>query len=106
MNATPETQSLSTVTIADIVGLATETDAGVWTTTGNADPWFLFERGPRFNLVLSPEEVNQIIEAGGSVSLDPDGIVLSIFIPESLANTPIVDFPVVSLENCVTTPAF
>jgi hypothetical protein len=35
VNATPETQSLGTLTIADVVGLATETDAGVWTLTND-----------------------------------------------------------------------
>lgn len=31
VNATPETQALSTVTSADVVGLVMETDAGTWT---------------------------------------------------------------------------
>ena len=31
--AVPETQTLSTVTTADVVGLAMETDAGAWTLT-------------------------------------------------------------------------
>ena len=35
VNATPETQSLGTTTTADVVGLAMETDAGVWTLTNN-----------------------------------------------------------------------
>jgi hypothetical protein len=35
VNATPETQSLSTVTAADVVGLAMETDAGAWTLTND-----------------------------------------------------------------------
>jgi len=34
--AVPETQALSTVTTADVVGLAMETDAGAWTLTNNA----------------------------------------------------------------------
>lgn len=37
VNATPETQALSTVTTADVVGLTMETDAGVWTLTD--DPY-------------------------------------------------------------------
>ena len=35
VKATPETQSLSTVTTADVDGLAMETDAGVWTLTND-----------------------------------------------------------------------
>ena len=31
--AVPETQTLSTVTTADVVGIAMETDAGAWTLT-------------------------------------------------------------------------
>jgi len=34
VNATPETQTISTVTSADVVGLAMETDAATWTISG------------------------------------------------------------------------
>jgi hypothetical protein len=34
VNATPETQTLSTVTTSDVVGLVMETDSGAWTISG------------------------------------------------------------------------
>jgi len=99
VNATPEIQSLSTVTTADVVGLAMETDAGVWTLTN--DPLVLYSvnnQTPGLPIPLAPITVMQfnvwqaeLQSAGGSIQ----GYNLggSMFqptqynVPESLLNT-------------------
>ncbi len=86
--AVPETQTLGTVTTADVVGLVTETDAGTWTLTNDPynviiltnqgiDPW-----------TSPPSDVaQQLIANGGSFALDGSGNISQFVIPVSLLNT-------------------
>lgn len=88
VNATPEIQSLSTVTTADVVGLVMETDAGVWTLTNNPSAQMMY------NLVnvgqegtfWDPGNEAQLLAAGGTVHVGVDDLILSISIPGSLLN--------------------
>jgi hypothetical protein len=96
--AVPETQSLVTGTTADVVGLATETDAGAWTLTNDADSMviltFTTYAGaiPLYDISgLSPTALSQLTAAGGSYTLaaysgpPPDPQFISqISIPTSL----------------------
>jgi hypothetical protein len=101
VNATPETQSLGTVTTADVVGLVMETDAGTWTltndplvlyTVSNTTPSEIYSPG------YSKEEADvwqSVLEAaGGSLVTVPDlaypgpgVIIIQISVPESLLNS-------------------
>ena len=95
VNATPEIQSLSTVTTADVVGLAMETDAGVWTLTN--DPVVLYTYNWNFtngaglpfpNGLLIPMQA-QLQSAGGSLGGTnvPGGMLVTQFnVPQSLLN--------------------
>ncbi len=94
--AVPETQILSTSTTADIDGLATETDEGVWTTTNSGSTLYnLVNPGDAETMEPSPEFLAQVLGAGGSFILspsDPDHVI-SLFIPESLLNQQIAGEP-------------
>jgi hypothetical protein len=81
--ATPETQTLSTITTADVVGIAMETDAGVWTTTSL--PNVLAFTGNGSAGPLDPEDLAQLIAAGGSiVPSSIPGFFTQIVIPKEL----------------------
>lgn len=79
--AVPETQTLGTVTTADVVGLAMETDAGAWTLTN--DPVVIDSINNQslpadaFFDLLAPDQYNvwqaQLQSAGGSI----DGFFLA-----------------------------
>ena len=101
--AVPETQTLSTVTTADIVGLVMETDAGAWTLTN--DPSVMYTAteliegegyaipGPAFPPILS-----QVQNAGGSlVYTGPlsqgEYLVTQVSIPQSLLNQQVAGVP-------------
>jgi hypothetical protein len=100
--ATPEIQSLSTVTTAEVVGLAMETDTGVWTLTN--DPWVMYTTtvlvgegyaipGPSFPGILA-----QVQNAGGSlVYTGPYAqgqfMVTQFNIPQSLLNQQVAGVP-------------
>ena len=93
VNATPEIQSISTVTTADVVGLALETDAGVWTLTNDPLVLYTYTTGPQFGIVTSPSTFNlmqaQLQSAGGSIVGFPNGPVIQITqinVPQSLLN--------------------
>ena len=77
--AVPETQTLSTVTTADIVGLVMETDAGAWTLTNDPREGYTITPPGEIMLAMHIDDYNQLIAAGGSIK----GI---IFIPSSLLN--------------------
>jgi len=87
VNATPETQTLSTVTTAEVVGLAMETDAGAWTLTNNPlSETMIVLTGTGQQLVDTDGVLQQqLIDAGGSITFDPNThAILSMTIPESL----------------------
>ena len=70
--AVPETQSLVTGTTADVVGLATETDAGAWTLTNDASSMVIltYVGSKSVSVILFPPEmISQLIAAGGSTRL-------------------------------------
>ena len=97
--AVPETQSLVTGTTADVVGLATETDAGAWTLTNDGSSMVILTfttttLAPMPLSVisgLSPTALSQLTAAGGSYTLatysgppaDPQ-FISQISIPTSL----------------------
>jgi|GEM_PF-504933 len=92
--AVPETQTLGTTTTADVVGLAMETDAGVWTTTN--DPATIGMMGftnPTSSLAFpdptDTASISQLTAAGGSIVFDSGGVIISIKIPVSLLNVQI-----------------
>ena len=69
--AVPETQSLVTGTTADVVGLATETDAGAWTLTNDASSMVILTYAGGWDISMAgypPEMFSQLIAAGGSVT--------------------------------------
>jgi hypothetical protein len=92
--ATPETQTLSTGTTADVVGLAMETDAGTWTTTNDPvviDSYtnasgFMFLLPSQYSLIQA-----QLQSAGGSIEgYNNYGVIVvtKLNLPESLLNQP------------------
>jgi hypothetical protein len=93
VNATPEIQSLSTVTTADVVGLVMETDAGTWTLTNDPLVLYTYTTKPQLGLVTDPSSFNlmqaQLQSAGGSIVGYPNGPVIQITqinVPQSLLN--------------------
>lgn len=86
VNATPETQSLGTTTTADVVGLAMETDAGVWTLTNNPSG------GSAMTVFIGPAEelsldfMNNIIAVGGT--FDIGEAETTITLPDSALGLP------------------
>jgi hypothetical protein len=88
VNATPETQSLGTVTIADVVGLATESDAGAWTLTNDpiGDPAMTEFVGEEGDIGLQTF-IAYINAVGGTVSLGPDD-VMTVTVPDSALGQP------------------
>jgi len=95
--AVPETQTLSTTTTADVVGLAMETDAGAWTLTNDGSSMLLLTYRDNVGILylvdFPPEAWSQLIAAGGSYTLatytgsgvDPKAIN-TMSIPTSLLN--------------------
>ena len=71
--AVPETQALSTVTTADVVGLAMETDAGAWTLTNDPLVPTLYTFGST-HAAIGPSDdqsnalISAITAAGGSLT--------------------------------------
>ncbi len=84
--AVPETQSLTTVTDMDVMGLATETDEGVWTLTNDPRTGYYIIPPEHIMLAIHAADLNQLIAAGGSFK----GI---IYIPASLLNVPMAFDP-------------
>jgi hypothetical protein len=88
VNATPETQSLSTMTTVDVVGLATETDAGTWTLTNDPLVLYTFTTTSTFP-PMDPSQYATIqaqLQAAGGGLVGPPGAITQINIPESLLN--------------------
>jgi hypothetical protein len=105
VNATPETQSLSTVTAADVVGLTMETDAGAWTLTDDPSSETMIVLTGTSQPLVDPGGVaqQQLIDAGGSVTFDPNThAILSISIPESLVPQQFGNFPGETWQNLIT----
>ncbi len=95
VNATPEIQSLSTVTNVDVVGITMETDAGAWSLTN--DPG-VNKPGSTFYDYIGAGETNMelinsmeaLLEpAGGKVVWSDEGFlsVTELYVPESLLDT-------------------
>ena len=95
--AVPETQGLVTTTGADVVGMATETDAGAWTLTNNGEPMLIYTLTSGITPVFWKTLINpsaataQLLAAGGSITIAPysGGMmdmmpVSTISIPQSL----------------------
>jgi hypothetical protein len=106
--AVPETQTLSTVTTADVVGLALETDTGTWTLTNNPNNLYTYvvDTGT-MGIFGNPDPnfpndwIQRLASAGGSVDYVtvPGGIeVFSISIPESQLNELIPGLPETNKE--------
>jgi hypothetical protein len=84
VNATPETQTLSTVTTAEVVGLAMEADAGAWTLTD--DPL-----SPAMTVFVGGYDsgidfINNINAVGGTVT--NVGTIYTVTIPDSALGLP------------------
>jgi len=108
--AVPETQGIVTTTIANVDGLVTETDAGVWTLTDNPSKSYQYSgaAGMFPADMLDPDALAQLIAAGGSYKVAPhekeklyitietpspipEGYwITQITIPDSLLNVQIV----------------
>ena len=87
VNATPETQTLSTATSADVMGIVMETDAGTWTLTNSGSALHtLVNPGDAETMRPPSENLEQVLAAGGNYILLPTdpGVVISLSIPESL----------------------
>jgi hypothetical protein len=100
--ALPETQTLSTATTADVVGLTMEADAGTWTSTNNG-------AGPLDELTApgsaqamavgtlgqNSPNTQQLIAGGGSITYITWGgnpnFIYQIVIPESMLDTDLAD---------------
>ena len=103
--AVPETQTLSTTTTADVVGLAMETDAGAWTTTnGGLTMVILNYVGTQEPNYLDNAAYSQLIAAGGSATFIPGqpGYYTSLSIPESLLNQPFATNPALTWSDYVS----
>jgi hypothetical protein len=93
--AVPETQSLITGTTADVVGLATETDAGAWTLTNDPLVLYTYNNNPGYGVQFPVSQYNsmlaQLQSAGGSAQAIPAGpsfvLLTQLNIPQSLLNT-------------------
>ena len=99
--ATPETQALSTVTTADVVGLAMETDAGVWTLTNSGGNMYIVTVGTTGAYSLhsfNADAIAQLTAAGGSYTLASSTftgeLLSSLSVPESLLNQAVPGWPV------------
>jgi hypothetical protein len=97
--ATPETQTLGTVTIADVEGIAMETDAGTWTlTNGGTSMYIATTTGdPIVSLFLGADDVQQLLAAGGSVTFETIGghdYLIQISVPAPLLSQNMVGHPV------------
>ncbi len=79
VNATPETQTLSTVTTVDVVGMTTETDEGTWTLTDNPREGYTITLPGESMPAMLTSDYDQLIAAGGSFKEE-------WFIPSSLLN--------------------
>jgi hypothetical protein len=105
VNATPETQSLGTVTTADVVGLAMETDAGAWTLTDDPPSETMIVLTGNNQPLVDPGGVaqQQLINAGGSITFDPNtDAILSISIPESLVPQQFGNIPGETWHDLIT----
>jgi hypothetical protein len=92
VNATPETQTLTTVTTGDVVGLVMETGAGTWTLTDDPLTLYTYNNATPFGY---PDTTFNLLQAqlqfvGGSITGIPDGAgnmyITQINVPKSLLN--------------------
>ena len=98
--AVPETQGIVTSTIANVDGLVTETDAGVWTLTDNPHKLHQISGAAGDFGWITVDEANQLIAAGGFFKGTPlwipvygDGYILTqITIPDSLMNVQMINY--------------
>jgi hypothetical protein len=98
--AVPETQVLSMVTTADVVGLALETDAGVWTlTTGGGTSYTLTYKGSGQMFGLGTAAEQALIAGGGSFSIIPVDNLISMKVPESMLNQIVPGWGVVTWQG-------
>jgi hypothetical protein len=84
--AVPETQTLSTGTTADVVGLAMETDAGAWTLTTN--PTYFIALSNETSTLFPPnsDALTQLLANGGGYTVSPAGFLTSMTVPSGLLN--------------------
>jgi hypothetical protein len=93
--AVPETQALSTVTTADVDGLAMETDAGTWTLTKNPQALYSYTAVNGHSVGLTVDVLDQLVAQGGSYQCNPPPYpplgkyVTQLSIPQSLLNVQI-----------------
>jgi hypothetical protein len=107
--AVPETQGLVTGTTADIVGLATETDAGTWTLTN--DPVTIYSYNALTDIItLQPGTYGlvqaQLGAAGGSVQAvwsesDNLWIVTQLNVPQSLLDAGVPGLPGATYQELI-----
>jgi hypothetical protein len=95
VNATPEVQSLSTVTSADVTGLVTETDSGVWTLTNNPFTGYIVTFPEGVNAALLDADYQQLLAAGGSYNEN------GLKIPSSLLNVPLAGSPTTTWSDVI-----
>jgi hypothetical protein len=85
--ATPETQTLGTVTTADVDGLAMETDAGLWALTTSGQPEYIYINFDSPSYIDSAEAKAQLIAGGGYYTSGPKGEILVFMIPVAMLDT-------------------
>ncbi len=85
VRAVPETQTLGTVTTAEVVGLTMETDAGAWTLTNDPDAMLVYTSSTGIEFLFQDAMLQQLVSSGGSYTKDGDHYT-SFTIPQSLLN--------------------
>ena len=66
VRAVPETQTLGTVTTAEVVGLTMETDAGAWTLTNDPDAMLVYTSSTGIEFLFQDAMLQQLVSNGGS----------------------------------------
>ncbi len=106
--ATPETQGISTVTSANVVGAITETDAIAWTTTTSTGGMTTVTSAPGFVSLsdFHDDLANQVLANGGSVVqiypiLPGPGLYAQFSIPDSMLNQEVVGYPGVTWSDFI-----
>jgi hypothetical protein len=87
VKAVPEIQGLATITASNVVGTVTETDSGVWSLTNDPTTYYVFTWAPDFGVIFFPDQIQQLIAAGGSIGPN------SLSIPSNLLDQQVVGTP-------------
>jgi len=91
--AVPETQGLVTTTSGDVVGMATETDTGVWTLTNDPQFYVLTNDGSAGHWVYGPALTRQLYAGGGSYIGNSEGNLTQVILPVSMVNEQMIGAP-------------